>query len=807
MEADPERYRRLRELFHEVVELPPAEREALLAALPAPEADLAEKVRALLSAHDSADDYVSRGLAAHQKALDEEVGASLVGRRLGAYRLEKLLGRGGMGLVYLGRRADASFEQRVAVKLLRPELASPDLVRRFQTERQALANLAHPNLGRLLDGGETEDGLPYLVMEYVEGVPLEEHCAARRLSIEARLALFRTICSAVEEAHRNLIVHRDIKPANILVDAQGTVKLLDFGIAKLLDDGGEETRAVTRALGYATPAFASPEQLTGGAITTATDVYALGVLLYRLLTGQHPYDLSGVTGPEVVRIVGEAAPTLPSASAAAARESPPGTPDGARLSRILAGDLDQIILKALRKEPERRYASVAELAEDVGRYLDGRPVAARPDTVGYRTGRFVRRHRAAVAVTAIVLLGLVGGLVAYARQARLAKAQAERAEMERQKAEQAVSVLSNLFSSADPAFGAGRRVTVAEVLDAASSRLEKELKGQPEIEETLRKTLGETYLNLGLLPEAERELRRAIAVAPPDALWERQQLGKALADQGKLEEADAEVARVLAGCRALPKPSVACARVQALKVQILQNLGKAKEAIEFGKQAIPYLERYFPEEKAELAALLNNVGVCYGNTGDPARAEVLQRRALELCRADKGERYPLTVRILTSTANLLWMMKRPAEAEPLGRRAVTLGRDALGPEHPMTAYAELVLGQVLIDAGNPAEAEGLIRKALEVRRKTLPPGHWLIANTRSTLGAALLGQRRYKEAEQELTEAYDTLRKDRGPAHEKTRLAASRLSQLYASSGRPAEAKRFKELSVPPQPQSSPAPL
>lgn len=329
--SDPERYRRLRELFHETVELPAAGREERLAVLARSDAEMAAELRSLLDAHAAAGDFVSRGLAAHQQALDEEVGASLVGRRLGAYRLEKLLGRGGMGLVYLGRRADASFEQRVAVKLLRPELASPDLVRRFQTERQALANLAHPNIARLLDGGETEDGLPYLVMEYVEGVPLEEHCAAKRLSVEERLALFATICGAVEEAHRNLIVHRDIKPANILVDAGGTVKLLDFGIAKLLDEGDDEGRAATRALGYATPAFASPEQLAGGAITTATDVYALGVLLYRLLTGRHPYDLSGVTGPEVVRIVGESEPAPPSSAVLAAGGSPPGMPEPRRL--------------------------------------------------------------------------------------------------------------------------------------------------------------------------------------------------------------------------------------------------------------------------------------------------------------------------------------------------------------------------------------------------------------------------------------------------------------------------------------------
>jgi eukaryotic-like serine/threonine-protein kinase len=838
--ADPERYRRLKELFHDLVDRLAEEREERLASLSGEDPAAAAELRSLLDAHAAAGDFVSKGLAAHQAALQDEVGSSLVGRRLGPYRLERMLGRGGMGVVYLAVRADDQFRQRVAVKLLRPELASPDLVRRFRTERQALANLRHPNVAALLDGGETDDGLPYFVMEFVEGVPLEEHCDAARLSVEARLSLFRTVCGAVEEAHRNLIVHRDIKPANILVDGQGAVKLLDFGIAKLLAEGEDGTVAPTRALGYATPAFASPEQLAGRPITTATDVYALGVLLHRLLTGCHPYDLSGVTGPEVAQVVEEVAPDAPSAAAAKAATTPAGTPEPARLSRVLSGDLDQIVLKALRKEPERRYASVADLSEDVARYLDGRPVAARPDTLAYRTGRFVRRHRAAVALTALVVLGLVGGLLAYARQARVARAQASRAETERARAEQVVKVLGTLFSSADPALGAGRRVTVAEVLDDASSRLGKELSGQPEIERSLRSTLGETYLNLGLLAEAEREFARALALAPPEAVAERLQLARALADGGKFAEAEREVERILADCKAMPTPEVACARVPSLKVQILQNLGRAKEAIEVGTQAIPLLERSFPEERTELAALLNNVAICYGNTGDPARAEALQRRALEIALAEKGERYPLSVdlvanlagaldiqgkldealplyrkavalqeavrgerhfaflRTLTSTANLLWLMKRPAEAEPLARRAQALGRDALGPDHPMTAYAELVLGQVLLDLGQPAEAEGHIRAALESRRKKLPPGHWLLANTRSTLGAALLGQRRYREAETELTEAYEALLKDRGPSHEKTLVAASRLSQLYASTGRPDEAKRFQALAVPP---------
>ncbi|QQR74886.1 MAG: serine/threonine protein kinase [Holophagales bacterium] len=842
MEPDPQRYRRLRELFHEAVELPDNGRERYLASLGGGDAAFVEELRSLLGAEAEAGDFVSAALAVHQRALDDDLGASLVGRRVGAYRLERLLGRGGMGVVYLGHRADESFEQRVAVKLLRPELASPDLVDRFRTERQALANLRHPNIARLLDGGSTEEGLPFLVMEYVEGAPLEEYCAAHRLSVEARLELFATVCAAVEEAHRNLIVHRDIKPANILVDESGTAKLLDFGVAKLLDRAGEAGAAMTQALGYATPAFASPEQLAGESITTATDVYALGVLLHRLLTGRHPYRLDEATPTERVRIVREVLPALPSTTAAAARESPPGMPEPSRLARRLAGDLDQIVLKALRKEPPRRYASVTELAEDLARHRRGLPVHARPDTVPYRVGRFVRRHWLGVAASALVALGLAGGLLAYARQARMARAEAARAEIERATAEQELAFLGRVLSAADPGAGAGRRVTVAEVLDNASRHLGSELGGRPEVERSLRRTLGETYLSLGLLPEAERELRRAVALSPPEAVVERERLGKALADQGRWQEADAEIDRALAVCAAASPPEAACAFALSLKTLVLQNLGKTKEAITVGREALALLESSFPEERGELAAVLNNLGICFGNQGDLVTAETFHRRALDMAVAARGESHPLTadltgnlagvldmqgrfaeaeplyrraltlqeslrgerhfafVRTLTSYANLLWLMKRPGEAEPIAQRALALAHSALEPDHPMVAYAENTLGSVLLDLGKAREAEPHIRLALEARRRTLPRGHWLIASAQSNLGAALLGAGRLAEAEQELTEAYQVLARDRGVTHEKTLLTASRLARLFAATDRPAEAERYRDLSAPPRP-------
>jgi serine/threonine-protein kinase len=814
-----EHYRRVREVFHEAVELDADSRERFLAPLSADAPDVLAEVRSLLEAHEASGDFMAEGLRTHEDPL--------LGRRLGPFRLLRLLGRGGMGAVYHAERVDETFRQEVAIKLLPRDLATPELVRRLRGERQTLASLGHPNIARLVDGGTTEDGLPYLVMEYVEGVPLEEHCDARGLGLDARLALFMDVASAVADAHRNLVVHCDIKPANILVTEEGTPKLLDFGIAKLLAARAkDETAPLTRAHGYATPAFASPEQLTSGAVTTATDVYALGILLYRLLAGVHPYDLTGKSEPEVTRIVCEAAPRAPSSSAG-------------RFARSLAGDLDQIVLKALRKEPERRYGSVSELSEDLRRRAAGLPVSARPDTLRYRAGKFVGRHRSAVAVTALVVLGLAGGLAAYARQARIARAEARRAEVEKLKQEQVSAFLKTTLASADPVRGEGRKVTVAEILDRASTRITSDLRGQREVEASLRETLGETYLNLGLSREAERELRRALELAGSGGAPDRAGLAQALLDQGRYAEAETELKKAIALFRASGERSIRCAHALSLLMAARQNQGRFAEAAVAGREALVMLKSAFPSEKLELASVLNNLGVVLGNDGRFAEAEGFHRQAVEAARAARGERHPTTaealvnlagildiqgryaeaepifkealplqesllgerhfdfIRTLTSYSNMLWLMKRSAEAEPLARRANALALSSLGAGHPVTAYSENILGGILLDTRKPKEAEGHIRTALEARRKALPPGHWLIASAQSNLGAALAEEGRSAAAEKELLEAYAALEKDRGPKHEKSRLTAERLADLYAKSGRATESRRWRERAEP----------
>jgi non-specific serine/threonine protein kinase/serine/threonine-protein kinase len=440
---------RVEEIFLSALEREPGARPAHLAAACGGDARLRDEVESLLASHERAGSFIEAPAAAFAPGLltDGPGGGapSFAGRHVGRYRIERELGRGGMGSVFLARRAD-DYEKRVAVKLIRGGPGDRLLLYRFLSERQILADLDHPNIARLIDGGAAEDGTPYLVMDYIEGVPVDEYCDRERLSTAARLRLFRDICAAVSYAHRNLVIHRDLKPSNILVTPDGTPKLLDFGIAKLLGPGGARSGAETAtAARMMTPQYASPEQVRGANVTTASDIYSLGVMLYKLLTGHHPYSFKTLLPAEIERVICETDPQKPSAvvtrpheqtgeAGAATSRITPETVGHARgerpaeLRRRLKGDLDAIVLTALRKEPERRYASAAQFAEDIRRHLEGRPVLAHKDSFNYRAAKFVRRNRAAVTAAALVVVALVAGLALALWQADVARRERDRAE-------------------------------------------------------------------------------------------------------------------------------------------------------------------------------------------------------------------------------------------------------------------------------------------------------------------------------------------------------------------------------------------
>ena len=607
-----DRWRRLNDVFAAACAQPPGARAALLAEACGDDLEMRREVESLLASHDAAGGFLSG------PALGPAAPPDFEGRRIGPYRLLAVAGEGGMGLVYRAIRDDDTFRKTVALKLVRGG-ATPEHQRRLATERQILARLQHPNIATLLDGGTSDEGQPYLAMEYVEGEPIDDYCNRRGLAVAGRLALFRSVCAAVHYAHQNLVVHRDLKPSNILVTPEGQVKLLDFGIAKLLAADVDLDEAPTATLlPLLTPAFASPEQLRGQAVTTASDVYSLGVVLYELLTGALPHAVGGHSFAEALHAVCETEPLPPSAAARAPMRTT--TP---RVSPAeLRGDLDTIVMRALRKEPERRYASAHELAEDIRRHLEGLPVLARADTVRYRAGKFVRRHRFGVAATALVTLTLLGGIVATARQGRIAVA--ERARAERRFADVRKLANSFVFEFHDairdlPGSTPARQLVVKKGLEYLDS-LAQEAGADP----VLQLELARAYEKVG---DVQGSPLGANMGDPAGAITSYR---KEVAIREALQAArpgDRESARALAS---------AYRRLGLLE----DETGQTQAGVANVRRAQQLAERLVAEDAADhrtrriLASAHDATGLLALKTGDQAAAERHQREAVAIWEAE-----------------------------------------------------------------------------------------------------------------------------------------------------------------------------
>jgi serine/threonine-protein kinase len=728
-----------------------------------------------------------------------------------------------MGIVYLATRVDGQFRKRVALKVLKPGMDSEEILRRFRTERQILAALDHPNIARLLDGGTTGRGLPFFVMEYVEGRPITEYCEQEGMPIPARLELFRTVCSAVQFAHQNLVVHRDLKPANILVGADGTPKLLDFGIAKLLNpELVAQTLALT-SIGAQplTLEYASPEQIRGGHITTASDVYSLGVVLYELLTGRHPYR-DGCTIEELVHRVTEVEPAAPS-SAASPRES-----------RTLAGDLDCIVLTALRKEPRHRYASVEQFSGDIRRFLEGRPILARKATVGYRFGKFARRHRLGVAVAATALLAvLLFGAGMGALALRLAQ-ERERAELAQRRSEQVTAFLTDIFEVSDPRKSSGETVTARAILDAGARRIGTDLEDQPEVQADLMATLGMIYHRLGLeqraLPLVESALARRRELLGPDHPKVAQSLndlgvlqergGKYLAaeasyrqalvirrhqlgplhpavveslsnlaavhwSRGEYGAAEKQWREVLAMRRRLfGNRHVAVAGSLNNLAVALHTRGRYQEAEPLLREALAIRRSLLGETHVEVADGLGNLAQVVQAQGSYAEAERLERARLELYRKLLDRGHPHVAKSLNNLGFLLQIQGRYREAEPLQREALAIRRQRLGEAHPDVAQSLYNLGVVAEGLGDLAAAENHQRAALALRRDVFGGEHPYVADSLGQLASVLVRQGRLESAGSYLREALAIRSKALGPNHPETATLLGELAALSAATGK-----------------------
>ncbi len=470
--------------------------------------EIKAEINSLLTFEEKAAKFMSVSASGFTGELFEEKSAknTLLEQKIGNYKIIRELGYGGMGAVYLADRCDGKFEQKVAVKMLRREFNTEKVRQHFKREKEILAALSHPNIAHLLDAGTTDDGVPYLVMEYIAGAPIDKFCLENALSLNERLKLFNKVCDAVSFAHRNLIIHRDLKPSNILVAKNGEPKLLDFGISKLLDVESTDENTLTN-LGAMTPEYASPEQIKGESVTTATDIYSLGVILYKLLTATLPFDLKGKTNGELLKIITETEPAMPSAIVSGQTENPKSKIQNPKL---LTGDLDNIILKSLRKEPELRYQTVEQFSADIWRFIDGMPVLARPATLAYRASKFYGRNKIAVLATAFIFVSLITGISIAIWQASVAHAQAQmaveaqhQAEMEEAKAKKITAYMSKVFSYANPHWYAeGARfkgdTKVIEAMDDLSDKIDTDFAGQADIQAELHHKFAETFASVAI---------------------------------------------------------------------------------------------------------------------------------------------------------------------------------------------------------------------------------------------------------------------------------------------------------------------
>ncbi|HUQ80950.1 MAG TPA: serine/threonine-protein kinase [Gemmatimonadaceae bacterium] len=778
-DSPQERFRRVDEIFEAALDLGPDERAAHVARACGDDVALRTEVLALLDAYDRSAGFLDAPAVEMVAELMDDApnGALTAPERVGPFRIVRELGHGGMGTVYLAEREGEEFQQRVALKLVRHAGRSEAIVNRFVEERRILALLEHPGIARFIDGGVTANGMPWFAMELVEGAPIDVWCDARRLGIDARLDLFANVCDAVQYAHEHLVIHRDLKPSNILVSGDGQLKLLDFGIAKLLDplraeSEAPETRTALLAL---TPEYAAPEQVRGTPVSTATDTYALGVLLHLLLTGARPYDVRGLTPAEMERTVCELVPARASAALIArgadadTRALARGeTPE--RLARRLRGDLDVIIAKALHKDPARRYSSAASLREDLRRFRTGRPVLARPDSAAYRLRKFVRRNRVGVIAAGAALTLLVG---AAARERTLR----ERAEAEARKARAVQEYVVSVFDVADPFAWpeqSGADVTARTLLDRGARRIDSALVAQPDVQAELRGVLGRVYVKLGLVREAvphlERSLRqrRAVYGARHVAVAEAMdQLGDALRAQSKMDDADPLLRGALAMRRELlGDRNASTAESLDHLATLLQDRTRYGEAEPLFREALDVRRSLLGADDPAVASSLTNLGLLLFLEGKYDQAEPLQREALAIQQRRLGETHPLTAQTLNNLAQVQQFRGQIADAEVLYRRALAAKRKSLGDAHPSVTLNMNNLAFLLLTEKNEVqEAEGLAREALRLDRQIFGPGHAYVASSLTSLGNVLSAKGELGEAERSHREALGIRRVLYGSRH------------------------------------------
>ena len=788
------RWERVQALFHELADLSTGLSEARLSALAAEDPELAAEVRALLEADRAPDAAVDLGVAPlAAEVLGSGIPAALLQQSFGPYRIVSAIGEGGMGTVYRAVRSDLNSE--AALKILRDASLSPSRRERFAAEQRTLAQLSHPAIAQFLDADTLPDGTPWLAMEYVEGQPVTDYCTSHDSSLRGRLTLFRRICQAVQHAHGHAVIHRDLKPSNILVRPDGSVKLLDFGIAKQLESLQQSAEQTRTGLRLMTPAYAAPEQLRGEQVGTFTDVYALGVVLYELLTNQLPYYLAGASPATAERIVTEREPTRPSV---VVRNGGEGATRLAReVGRASWADLDVLVLTAMHRDRERRYPTVDALIRDIDHFLDKQPLGARPDTIGYRLGKFVRRNSQVVAATLVAVAVVVTVVGFYTL--RLAGARNE-AQAETDRTQRIQAFMLDLFRGGEEEAGPADSLRVLTLIDRGLQEA-RSLDREPAVQAELYQTLGGIYQKLGNLARADTLLqasldRRKMLFGDhhPDVARSLVGLGLLRIDQARFEEAEQLTREGLAMTRESRRPDhpdVAAAIVGLGRT--LEEGGKYDEAIAVLEEAVrlrtpsgetPELaaaiyglannqfyaghydqadsltrlvmgmsRRVHGDRHPSVAEDLINLGAIQHEQGEYPKAEQYYREALSITRGWYGETHPKTASNLTMLGRTLLYQQRYPEADSLLTEALGIQERVYGPMHPRVASALNELGSLATVTGKLDEAERYHRRVVEIYRTVYPGGHYLIGVAQANLASVWMSRQDWPRAEQGFRQA------------------------------------------------------
>lgn len=790
-----EQWREINQIFHQAAELP-AEKQAAFLNEACPDDAIRREVESLLAHRKAPLPFLDEPAAAQRLMIDPEVlladpaNDPLIGRTIGPYRLEQRVAAGGMGAVYRAARKDEFLSQTVAIKVLHRSHDIEELSRRFRIERQAQANLNHPNIARLQDAGVTSDGLAYLILEYIEGQPIDTWCDERRLDLARRLKLFQTVCDAVHFAHQHLIVHRDLKPGNIFVTEHGIPKLLDFGIAKILEAADRPAAGQTETIRQMLSVdYASPEQIAGDPITIETDIYSLGVILYELLVGFRPYRITSRRFDEIERAIRHEEPQRPSTrlrapsrfltdQKPAAEKSPDDiarhrqtSPE--RLVRKLRGDLDNIVMMALRKEPARRYASAQQFREDIERFLNGQPVLARKDTLGYRASKFIRRNRLAVASAMLVTAALTTGFIVAAWQARTARLEAAHAVIEAESAHEMSVLLADAFFTTRGRRTPEELADARQLLDQQVARVRRQYAEQPHLRANLLDSLGGVYGRLYFSDDAESLMMEAqdirvghFGAASLETARSYNSIGELRYAQGDFKEAERLFRETLRLNETLPvgvhtNVSLALNNLAAA----VRSLGRIDEAEALHRRALAIRRQEHGNRSAPVAESLQNLGVIEQSRNRPDAAIVFYREALDIRSHILGEAHPLTLQTLSSVGTAHLQAGRPDEAEPIIRRVVEVYRSIpYGADHER-ARVMRNLAEIARQKGNLDEADDLLREILATQQRVLGTDHPDLAATHESLGALCENRSDFKTAAQHWRESVRIREKALPPGH------------------------------------------